>query len=218
MGGYCVYAAEDALVQINSQGAFPISKGLLTRDQWQAAGPSNIFGTRWRNLYLAVYPTYIDIWAPQALAVGITTITQVYKSVFVKPSTGDTFFVNASNEIVNFAEQTTSSTTWEWVSKPIMLKTPVNYACMRAIGDFGGTVTIEQDETAQSTTGDTYSYTTPANALVNNTPIRLPSGIKYKGVRITINGGPGDEVQELHFATSVAELPGTSDVNRTEGQ
>jgi len=209
MGGYCVYAAEDALVQISTQGATAISKGILTRDQWQASVPANIFGTRWRNLYLAVYPTYIDVWAPQALAIGITTITQVYKSVFVKPSTGDTFFVNASNEIVNFAESATSATSWTWVSKPIMFDAPLNFACMRALGSFGGTITIEEDDTAPSTTGDAYSYTTPANALVNNTPIRLPSGIKYKGLRITINGGAGDEVQELHFATSISELPGT---------
>ena len=217
MGGYCVYAAEDALVQISSSGAAPISKGLMSREQWQDATPSGIYGVRWRNLYLAVYPTYIDVWAPQAPAVGITTITETYRSAYMKTSTGDVYFVNTSNEIVNFAENTTSSVTWSWTSKPIMFGTPINFACMRAIGDFGGTVTIDQDETAQSTTGDSYSYTTPSNALVNNTPIRLPSGIKYKGVRITINGGAGDEVQELHFATSVGELPGTSDPNRKEG-
>jgi len=210
MGGYCVYAAEDALVQISPQGAVPISKGLMSREQWQDATPSGIFGTRWRNLYLAVYPTYMDIWAPTNPEVGLTTITVVYKSTFTKASSGDTFFVNSSNEIINFAENTTSSTTWEWVSKPIMFGKPINFACMRTIGAFGGTVTIAQDETAQSTTGDSYSYTTPNNALVNNTPIRLPSGIKYKGVRITINGGAGDEVQELHFATSIGELPGTA--------
>jgi len=220
MGGYCVYAAEDALVQINTQGATPISKGLLTREQWQKADPSSIFGTRWRNLYLAVYPDtvigsltpapHIDIWAPRALEVGITTVNRVYKSDFVKPSSGDTYFVNSANEIVNFAEQLTSTTAWSWVSKPIMFDTPVNFACMRTIGNFGGTVTIEQDETAQSTTGDSYSYTTPAMALATNTPIRLPAGIKYKGIRVTINGGAGDEIQEIHIATSIAELPGTA--------
>jgi hypothetical protein len=87
--------------------------------------------------------------------------------------------------------------------------TPLNFACMRALGSFDGTITIAQDETGQSTTGDSYSYTTPSNALVNNTPIRLPAGIKYKGVRITVNGGADDELHELHFATSMGELPGT---------
>lgn len=210
MGGYCIYAAEDALVQISPNGAVPVSRGILTREQWQNKTPSSIFGTRWRNLYLAVYPTYIDVWAPQAPEVGITTVNNVYKSTYVRPSTGDTFFVNTSNEIVNFSESLTSAATWSWKSKPFMFDRPVNFACMRAIGSFGGTITIEEDDTAPSVSGDAYSYTTPDNALINNTPIRLPSGIKYKGVRITINGGAGDEIQEVHLATSIAELPGTA--------
>lgn len=210
MGGYCIYAAEDALVQITTNGAVSISRGILSREQWQDATPANIFGTRWRNLYLAIYPTYVDIWAPQALEVGMTTVNTVYKSVYVRPATGDTFFVNSANEIVNFAENTTSTATWSWKSKPFMFDTPVNFACIRTIGSFGGTITIEEDDTAPAVAADSYTYTTPNNALVNNTPIRLPSGIKYKGVRITINGGAGDEVQEIHLATSIGELPGTA--------
>ena len=210
MGGYCIYAADDSLVQISSAGAKAISKGILTRKQWQATTPSGIFGGRWRGLYLAIYPTYIYIWAPQSLEVGITEISAAYRSVHIDPATGDVFMVNTSNEIINFAENAnSSSTTWSWVSKPIMFGTPLNFACMRALGSFDGTITIAQDETGQSTTGDSYSYTTPSNALVNNTPIRLPAGIKYKGVRITVNGGAGDELHELHFATSMGELPGT---------
>jgi hypothetical protein len=214
MGGYCVYAADDALVMVSGQGAVPISRGILTRKQWQAKTPTGMFGTRWRGLYLAVYPTYIDVWPPQALEVGISELSVTYKSDFVDPATGDVYMVNSSNEIINFAEDsTTSSTTWSWVSKPIMFNKPVNFACMRALGSFGGTVTIEEDDSAPSTATDAYSYTTPDNALVSNTPIRLPSGIRCKGVRVTINGGAGDELHELHIATSIAELPGTASVS-----
>jgi len=211
MGGYCVYAADDALVQISNQGAVSISKGIYTRKQWQASTPSGIFGARWRGLYLAIYPTYIDVWSPQSLEVGITTINTAYKSDYVDPATGDVYLVNTANEIINFAENAaSSSTTWSWKSKPIMFGTPVNFACIRTLGSFGGTITIEEDDSAPSDSGDSYSYTTPASALVNNTPIRLPAGIRYKGVRITANGGADDELHEIHLATSIKELPGTT--------
>jgi len=211
MGGYCIYAADDALVQVSGQGATSISKGIYTRKQWQDSTPSGIFGTRWRGLYLAVYPTYIDVWAPQAPQIGITTINSVYKSRHVDPATGDVYFVDSTNAIVNFAEDSTSATTaWSWVSKPITFPQPLNMACIRTLGSFGGTITIEEDDSAPSDADDAYSYTTPADALTANTPIRLPAGIRYKGLRITVNGGDDDELHEIHLATSIAELPHTT--------
>lgn len=209
MGAFVIYAGEDSLVQISAQGATPISQGLMTREQWKATTPANIFGTRWRGLYLAVYPTYIDIWAPNGLEVGITTINQTFKSEYVDEGTGDLYLVNSANEIVIFADAGSSTTAFTWVSKPIMFARPLNFACMRALGTFGGTIGLEEDDSAPSETGDNYAYTTPLGDLVNNTPIRLPQGILYKGLRITINGIAGDELHELHLATSIMELPGT---------
>jgi hypothetical protein len=209
MGGRIVYAAEDALVEITGQGARKLSAGVYTRDQWKALAPVNMFGGRWRNLYMAVYPTYIELWHQRAGDVGITRLTYSYESVWIDPSNGDVYFTDSTNAIQHFAGGASSTSTWTWISKPFMFREPINFACMRALGTFTGTVTLDEDDTAPSDPDDVYTYTTPSTALQGNTPIRLPSGIRYKGLRLTINGASGDELHELHLATSIDELPGT---------
>jgi hypothetical protein len=210
VGGEVCYASTDGLVGVSPSGLRLITKQLFTKNQWQDESPADMVGARWRGLYLASMNGAVWAIPTKNPEVGLTRRVMSFRAVTNDAATDDLYFVNASSTTIKqFASgNAKDSAAWLWTSKTFVFPTPVNFSVARIIGTglTSGNIYLDEGE-VKSTSSDDYAASIPLTQFQNGVPVRLPSGIKYKSLIVSFGESPDAEIQEIHLATSMRELP-----------
>lgn len=197
-GGGVIYASPDGLVEVGSQNDV-ISRGLLSREQWQAYVPSSMECYVYNGRIHAIYNTgsargtlVLDFSGQGAvLTTNNFNATTATTAGFYDASTDKLYFAQGTN-IVRFDQG--SAQTYTWKSKQFRLARPENLGF--------GQVTAE----AYPVTFKLYcdGALKMTKTVQNNNQFRLPSGFRAYNWEIQLEGTA--EVTGVAIASSTEEL------------
>lgn len=197
-GNGVIYASPDGLVEIGTQNDV-VTRGLLSRDQWQAYVPSSMECYLYNGRVHTVYNTgsgrgmlVFDFSGQGAtLTTNNFNLTTATTAGFYDASTDKLYFAQGSN-IVRFDQG--SNQTYAWRSKVFRLDFPTNFGFAQVNAySYPVTLKVYADGVLQST-----------NVVANNNQFRLPSGFRAYEWYFDVEGT--GEVIEVAIAQSTSEL------------
>lgn len=199
-GDGVLYASPDGLVSISTGGIDVVTKGLLSREQWQAYNPSSIRGFVHDNRYHMLYTKsggqrgmVIFDFAGQGAAMvecDINAATEITAG-YADPRSDTLYFAQGTN-IVRF--NAGSGLTYTWRSKTFRMAFPSNFgAAMVLANSYPVTLKVYGDGSLRHTM-----------SVANANVFRLPAGYRAFDWQFELTGTA--EVTQLSVANSVAEL------------
>jgi len=197
-GGGVIYASPDGLVEVGSQNDV-ISRGLISRDQWQSYAPSSIQSHVYNGRIHCFYDNgttrgalVFDFSGQGAVLTTTTTgATNAVTAGFYDATTDKLYLAQGTN-IVRFDQG--SAQTYVWKSKQFRLSHPENLGF--------GQVTAEAYPVTFKLYCDGALKLT--KTVQNNNQFRLPSGFRAYNWEIQLEGT--SEVTEVAIASSTEEL------------
>lgn len=197
-GNGVMYASPDGMVEIGTTNDV-ITKGLLSRDQWQAYVPSSIetyvYNGRIHCLYNTgtVRGTLVFDFTGQGASMTTSNVntTTAVTAGFYDASSDKLYFAQGTN-IVRFDQG--SATAYTWKSKVFRMSAPENLG-------FGQVVAESYPVTFKMYCDGALKLTKTVNS---NAQFRLPSGFRAYDWEFQLEGTA--EVAEVVLASSTAEL------------
>ena len=198
VGPGVVYASPDGLVLVTASGADLITRGLFSRDQWQALEPSTMQCYLWENLCLVFYgsgATQGFALNPTAPEGGIIRVTGSVTAGLHVPL-DDTLYLAVGSEIVEWDGDTTYRT-GVWKSKQVEFGSPRRVSAARAWSNGTGTLTIEgEDEGASVFTA----------IPINEAPFRVNDANKHRQLTFKLTLEEGRTTHRIVLAESMVDL------------
>lgn len=134
MGYAAAYPSPEGLVLIQPSGATVVTRGLFTRQQWQALNPSSFKAGSYAGRYVFSYQQggarkcgIIDLSGEQPFFVQTTIEAE---SMFTDPRTGNLYLL-ADGTIVGRWDGSTTPLPMRWKSKEFRTAQPLSYAAMK---------------------------------------------------------------------------------------
>lgn len=197
--GYSIaYPSVDGLVTIGPNGAAIVTKGILTRDQWQALGPSTLIAEPYSGLYVGSH--VVGPGAVRALAIFDVSGETPFmlksnldvRAMHTDIATGTLYVIQADDlrEVRAWDAGAASSMTWK--SGIARTGMPVNFGAALIEASAGGTTAAANIYADGALVG-----TIPSK----NVPARLPSGFLASEWEIEITG-----TAEVHAVTIAATM------------
>lgn len=151
LGYSAVYPSTDGLVAVSESGAQLISKGLWTREQWQAMQPTTMVAARFGDLYGFTFTPpsgglnkHVILLDPQSPDTGIMRSSIQPRSIYTHIESGQTYFLAAGGQTVRaFDSPAEEKHNYRWRSKPIRLDYPTSYGAIRIDTDGNPDETVE---------------------------------------------------------------------------
>jgi hypothetical protein len=197
MGEYVVYPSLDGLMAVGV-GLPPknLTEGLATREFWEGLDMSSMIAARYRDEYLAVFPSFGLLFDPRTSAfVPLSLTTATVKAMFYDSEYGDLYLRQGTNTYLeSFNDHATSKLSWFWESKTYRLPYPLNFSCGKVLADsYPVTVKIYIDGALK------YTATVSGRGM-----FRLPAGYRSETFQYRLEGTT--RVFGALFANSPAEL------------
>ena len=196
MSGGVVYASPDGLVQINNGGVQLLTKGLFTKEEWQAYKPSSIHAYQYDGRYFGFYNNGVTsgclVFSFNGQEPSLVTLDLTATAGFVEPLTDSLYLLVGSN-IVKF--DSGSALTYTWKSKRFTLPKPENLGVAQVVAK-----TYPVNLTINSFDTDT-SFT---KSVDNSNAFRLPAGKRYNTIDVQVSGTA--EVEQILLSSSMDEM------------
>lgn len=191
-----IYASPHGLMKIGQNGSGLITRGLFTRDEWQAYKPDSIHAYSYNGRYVAFYDTGTEqgclIFSFTGQEPALVTANLTATAGFMEPLTGRLYLMQGAN-ITRFDAGT--ALTQLWRSKKFTLPQHENLGWAQVIAKaYPLTLRVY---------GDDSTYTATAT-VANSRPFRLPAGTRYRSVEVEVEGAV--EIEQIAVASSMAEL------------
>jgi len=196
MNNGVVYASPDGLAQISNGGVQLLTKGLFTKEEWQAYKPSSIHAYQYDGRYFAFYDTGTVagclVFSFNGQEPALVTLNLTATAGYLEPLTDSLYLLVGSN-IVKF--DSGSALTYTWKSKRFSLPKPETLAVGQVVAkSYPVSLTFYTYDT-----DTTYTLSvTAANAF------RLPAGKKYNSVEVQVSGTA--EVEQILLTGSMDEM------------
>ena len=196
MGTGVLFASPDGVCLADGAGVRVITKGIFTRDEWQAYNPSSIMATTIDGRYFA----FFDTSTRQGLLVldfsgdgAVVWESDVYATAAYNDIKTDALYLAIGSNVRKWDAGTTNLT-YIWRSKVFVLSEPENMAAAQVLSaSYPVTLKVYGDGVLKHT------------AVVNNsTAIRLPSGYKAREYELEVIGTGA--VNTVLMATTTREL------------
>lgn len=135
-----LYASPNGLVSIAPGTQDVISRGLMTRDEWQTYLPSTIVGALYQNMYLGFYQSGST---KSALVVSrgdnppLVNLDVDGQAAFVSRTTANLYVLSPLDNVVYQVDSdSVNNLFFEWKSKKFVLPEPTNYAALKLQADW----------------------------------------------------------------------------------
>jgi len=202
-GDGVLYASPDGLVSISSSGMDVITKGLLTRAQWQAYNPSSMVAAVHDNRYHVLYQTgggargwLIFDFSGQGATFTTTNLNSAsaVTALYADHRT-DTLYLAQSTNLVRF--DAGSSLSYTWRSKTFRAPFAMNFSKSQVVASaYPVTMKLYGDGVLRFT-----------KSVADGNLFHLPSGYRALDYQIELTGS--SDVTQASIATSAEELRGT---------
>jgi len=191
-----IYASPHGLMKIGQNGSGLITRGLFSRDEWQAYKPDSIHAYSYNGRYVAFYDTGVVrgclIFSFTGQEPMLVTSDLTATAGFMEPLTGRLYLMQGSN-ITRF--DAGSAMTQLWRSKRYTLNEHQNLGWGQVIAKaYPVTLRVYGDDS-------TYTSTT---TVTDSKPFRLPAGTRYRSVEVEVESST--EIEQVAIASSMAEL------------
>lgn len=196
MGMGVLYASPDGICLADGSGVQVITRGIMTRDDWQAYNPSSIVATHLDGRYWAFY----DNGTTQgALVLDMTgdgaqlwTTDQYATATYNDIKTDSLYLAQGSN--VKKWDAGNSNLTYTWKSKIFVAPKPQNVGAGQVFSSsYPVTFKLYADGVLKHT-----------QTVANDRPFKLPSGYKAKEFEVEISGTAA--VNSIFLASTVKQL------------
>lgn len=196
MGSGVLYASPDGICLADGAGVRVITKGILTRDDWQAYKPESITASNMDGRYFA----FFDTGTRQGLLVldmtgdGATLWeSDVYGTAIYNDIRTDSLYIAVSNTVRKW-DSGASNLTYTWKSKTFVLPRPSNLSALQVLADgYPVTVKVYGDKTLRHTA-----------TVTSEQPVRLPAGYIARDYELEVSGA--STVSAVLAANGIAEL------------
>lgn len=199
-GDGVIYASPDGLVSISSGGVSILTKGLLSREQWQAYNPASIVAATHEDRYHMLYTTSGGVrgmlvfdFSGQGAALTMSDIntTTAVTALYADPRS-DTLYMAQGTNIVRF--NAGSALTYVWKSKTFRAPYPTNVGHAQVIAAaYPVTMKVYADGALKHT-----------QSVTSSNVFKLPSGFRAMDWQFELTGT--SDVSQIAAATSVAEM------------
>lgn len=193
-----IYPSDDGLRIINAAGNTLFTKGLFTKEQWQAKSLSDIISAFWNDtLYVFIKGTgtgfYIDMDDIKVIDFSISD-----KKFYDVAIYGEYMYVLIEDQLTNMYviykwEEASTELTYTWKSKEFLYYSPFTFTV--------GTVTADGTVTFNLYVDDVLKHTETAT---DDNIFRMPGGYSGKKVELEVTGT--SDVDMITIATSIDEL------------
>lgn len=196
MGNGVFYASPDGICVADGSGVNVITKGIMTRDDWQAYNPSSIVAAHLDGRYWAFY----DNGTTQgALILDLTgdgaTLwkTSQYATATYNDIKTDSLYLAIGSNVKKWDADSTDLT-YTWKSKIFVAPKPENVGAGQVFAEsYPVTFKLYADGALKH-----------SQSVANDRPFRLPSGYKGKEFEIEISGTK--PVNSIFLASTVKQL------------
>lgn len=196
MGNGVIYASPDGLCVVDGSGVQVITKGIMTKDDWQAYKPESITATHLDGRYWAFFDTgtrqgalVLDMSGDGA---QLWETDQYATAAYNDIKTDGLYLAIGSN--VKKWDSGATDLTYTWKSKVFVAPRPENMGAGQVFADaYPVTFKLYADGALKHT-----------QTVTNDRPFKLPSGYKAKDTQVEITGTA--PVSSMFVATTVKEL------------
>ena len=193
MNGGVVYSSPIGLCQITNNGVQLLTKGLFTKEEWQAYNPSSMHAYQYDGRYFCFYDSGCLVFSFNGQEPSLVTLNITATAGFLEPLTNALYLMVGSN-IVKF--DAGSALTYTWKSKRFSMARPETMACAQVIAK------------TYPVTFTFYGYDTDVTPFVksvtDSNTFRLPGKTRYVSAEVQVSGTA--EVEQILVATSVDEM------------
>lgn len=202
-GSSVYYASPDGIVGITSQGADVVTKGLFTKDQWQAYNPSSIKASLYENRYIAIYTKsngsrgmlIFDFSGQGAVFTESDLNSGVAITAMYNDARTDTLYLAQGTNIVRW--DAGSNLPYIWRSKIFRTPFPMNFAFGQVVADtYPVTMNVYADGVLRQ-----------AKTVTDNNAFRLVSGFRGFDWQIELRGT--GRLTQAMISTSMEEVRST---------
>lgn len=200
IGGAALYASNDGLVMLSSQGAQLATAALFTRAEWAQLNPSSFRAYHWQGRYICFYTDTSGtkggfIFDPTLQAPQFVYLNFYARAGYYDPLFGYLYLVIGDTKaVVRFDH--TGLLTYTWKSKKFHTPDLTNFACAQVLAESYATPLVFNyyaDGVLQAT-----------HAVTSSEAFRLPAGFTARDHEIELVGT--STVYAVHVAQHMAEL------------
>jgi hypothetical protein len=151
------YPSINGLVLVNSAGVQVITQDLLTKEEWAAYNPSEIFAAQLGLQYIAFNsPTFGFVFNPTEQMARLTELDRFddVDGIETDRYSGNVNLIR-SNRVWDWDPETSERLFWRWKSKEYHFPKPINF----------GAAKIKFSTASDDTSGDTIAYYGSYNSL-----------------------------------------------------
>lgn len=199
-GDGVLYASPDGIVSISSAGMDVITKGLLTRAQWQAYNPSSMVAAVHDSRYHVLYQTLggqrgwlvFDFSGQGATFVSTSLNASTAVTALHADNRTDTLYMAQGTNIVRF--DAGSALTYTWRSKTFRAPFAMNFSKAQLVAaSYPVTMKLYGDGVLRFT-----------KSVADGNLFHLPAGYRALDYQIEVSGT--SDVTQVSIATSAEEL------------
>lgn len=190
-----VYASPDGLVSLTLSSAQILTKGLLSRDQWQAYSPSSMLVRQYNDKIFVFHSTGLIVFDFSGESASMQTFDQTANAAYFDPIQDALYIAVNGTGIQRW--DTGSDMTYTWKSKLFSMPMPVNFT-------FGQVEASAYPITFKIYCDGVLKHT---KSVTTRDPFRLPAGFKAKDLEVELSGT--GEVFQCVVAQSAIEVEKT---------
>lgn len=188
------YASPDGLVNLSNGGAQLVTKGLLTRDQWQAYNPSSMLIKQYNDKLYVFHSSGLLVFDFSGESATLTTFDDQADAAFYDPLQ-DCLFIYSGGSVLKWDSASTKKQ-YIWKSKLFTLPYPLVFS-------FGQVEATTYPVTCKVYADGVLKHT---QTVTSRNPFRLPSGFRGKDWEIELIGSV--DVFQVTVAQSGLEVKG----------
>lgn len=196
MGNGVFYASPDGICMVDGSGIQVITRGIMTREDWQAYKPESMVATHLDGRYWAFFDTGTR---QGALVLDLTGDgaqlweTDQYATALYNDIKTDALYMAIGSNVKKWDAGTTSLS-YTWKSKVFLAPRPQNMGAGQVFADtYPVTMKVYGDGVLRHT-----------QTVANDRPFKLPSGFKVKEFEIEVSGTAA--INSVFIASTAKEL------------